>query len=205
MAEMIPGLLRTLPKERTKPLYGVVYVITNDVNDKLYVGITTQPIRDRFRQHGRASNAFHTPISRAINKHGRHHFKIRILEPGYDAEELGAKEVAWCERLGSMSPNGYNLQVGDSGSRKHSPETIEKIKKARAQQVFSAETRAKWSKNRSGAGSSTAKLTEDQVRAIRSEYRPRLFTYKMLGEKYDLNPEYVGFIVRRETWKDLDD
>lgn len=55
---------------------GELYVIWNDVNDKLYVGITTVGYKRRFRQHLRASHRGHHnyKLYRAIEKYGRDKF-----------------------------------------------------------------------------------------------------------------------------------
>jgi group I intron endonuclease len=183
--------------------YGVVYVITNNINDMLYVGQTTQSLEERFRQHCKASNVGTMRICRAIQKYGKEHFQIRLLQAGSSPEELGRLEVKWSDLLNTMSPNGYNLQVGDAGSRKHNEESLVKIREARARQVFSSETREKFSKRSQGEGSPNAKLTEDQVRQIREEYKFRKVTHKMLAEKYGVHHGHIAAVLKRRVWKHI--
>lgn len=49
-----------------------------------------------------------------------------------------------------------------------------------------------------------AKLTETEVRAIRSEHKFRVMTYAMLAQKYGLAKGHVAKIVRGEAWSHLD-
>jgi len=49
----------------------------------------------------------------------------------------------------------------------------------------------------------SAKLTEEQVRAIRSEYVPRKVTCAKLAAKYGINNAHVSHIVRGKSWKHL--
>ena len=48
-----------------------------------------------------------------------------------------------------------------------------------------------------------AKLTEEQVRAIRAEYAAGGITQPALGAKYGVSGSTIGDIVRRETWGHL--
>jgi hypothetical protein len=45
-----------------------------------------------------------------------------------------------------------------------------------------------------------AKITEDLVRAIRSEYKPKIVMAKHLAEKYNLKVGHVKEIVQNRTW-----
>lgn len=56
---------------------GKIYVIENSVNNKLYVGQTTQLVEDRFKQHLKSSNSNSNNkqlIHKAICKHGKENF-----------------------------------------------------------------------------------------------------------------------------------
>lgn len=45
-----------------------------------------------------------------------------------------------------------------------------------------------------------AKLTEDDVRAIRAAYIPRIVSHSMLGRRYGVSPTIIGEIIRRTIW-----
>jgi hypothetical protein len=54
-----------------------------------------------------------------------------------------------------------------------------------------------------GANHGTAKLTETQVLEIRSKYKPRIYTLKMLSQEYNISLEPIRRIIERRTWKHI--
>ncbi len=122
--------------------YGVVYVIRNLVNGKSYVGQTTQPAEERFRQHRSRINTSHCKaLSAAISKHGVESFEFSVATEVDSKEKLDAVEVEFILRLGSMSPGGYNLKAGGSFGT-HGPESREKISRGNRGKERSEEYRA---------------------------------------------------------------
>lgn len=97
--------------KKSRDSYGIVYLITNLINDKKYVGITTRNIYHRFEEHCKAKSA----IGRAINKYGREAFSIRTLEEALDKEELFYLEKEYIKRYDSYR-NGYNRTIGGDGA-----------------------------------------------------------------------------------------
>ncbi len=90
--------------------YGYIYIIENDINDKLYVGRTLNP---RKREAVHFSNSSHTwAIKSAIGKYDSDHFDFVILEACESEDELDAREIYWIETLETISPFGYNLKGG---------------------------------------------------------------------------------------------
>ncbi len=60
-----------------------VYVITNNINNKQYVGKTNFSLQKRFQEHIRDSkqqNKEHRPLYNAFNKYGIENFSIDVLE-----------------------------------------------------------------------------------------------------------------------------
>uniref|UniRef100_A0A6M3J4A2 Putative homing endonuclease n=1 Tax=viral metagenome TaxID=1070528 RepID=A0A6M3J4A2_9ZZZZ len=55
-----------------------------------------------------------------------------------------------------------------------------------------------------GARSSSAKLTEQDVREIRRMYAAGAFSYDVLGDLYGVHPSNIHLIVHRCTWKYLE-
>lgn len=97
--------------DRDCTAYGVVYLITNNVNGKRYVGQTTKTIEHRFKQHKALKGACRA-IESAIQKHGAENFKIEVLAAAGNQKELNETETRLICELGTVSPNGYNLQSG---------------------------------------------------------------------------------------------
>lgn len=96
-----------------------VYIIKNNINDKVYIGQTTQSLSARFNGHyGHAESR----IGHAMKDIGKHHFSISLLDDtATSLEELLEKERYYIKKYNSIE-NGYNstLQAtsGKISSRK---------------------------------------------------------------------------------------
>lgn len=108
-------------------MFGVVYKITNLINNKIYIGQTTQPINRRFSQHCEKRNSI---ISLAINKYGKHNFKLDVLFEAISLEQLNEKEQDYINLYDSLLPFGYNVCSGGNNF-KHSTKTKIKLSKAK--------------------------------------------------------------------------
>ena len=67
-----------------------IYKITNDINDKIYVGKTEFSIEKRFAEH--CKDAFkrteeHRPLYNAMRKYGIEHFHAELIEETNSPEE----------------------------------------------------------------------------------------------------------------------
>jgi group I intron endonuclease len=104
---------------------GYVYVITNTVNGKQYVGQTWRTVTTRWTAHCNAArttgDARKMPIVRAIRRYGSDAFRVETLDTkvGCSQEELDAAEHAAILRLDTIAPRGYNLRLGGSHGRLH--------------------------------------------------------------------------------------
>ena len=91
-----------------------IYVITNDINGKQYVGKTERTIEARFKEHCKDKDRRgleKRPLYRAMNKYGVEHFHIEALEETTESEE---RESYWIARLNTFE-NGYNATKGGDG------------------------------------------------------------------------------------------
>ena len=96
---------------------GKIYLIRNDVNDRVYVGQTKRSIEKRFQEHATATEANRgCVLARAIQKYGADKFHVELLEEGFRTrEELDAAEARYIEAFGCRAPNGYNVAEGGLG------------------------------------------------------------------------------------------
>lgn len=95
---------------------GYIYKITNDINDKVYIGKTTQTVDKRWKEHiydMRAGSQTH--FHKAVRKYGVEHFSISVIEE-YPNEELNKMEVYWIGRYNSYN-QGYNSTIGGDGGK----------------------------------------------------------------------------------------
>lgn len=95
---------------------GNIYKITNDINEKVYVGKTLHPIEKRFQEHLRDSQREgfdRRPLYKAIRKYGQEHFKCDLIEQ-VEISDLSDRETYWIKFFNSYS-NGYNATLGGDG------------------------------------------------------------------------------------------
>lgn len=92
---------------------GLIYKISNTVNDKVYIGQTTRSLQDRWYEHLKASEKKNNLIYKAMRKYGKENFFISLLEECPD-DKLNEREVYWIEKENSCR-NGYNLTIGGDG------------------------------------------------------------------------------------------
>lgn len=100
-------------------MVGVIYKITNNLNGKVYIGQTVQPLRDRWYRHcGNygSTNENNMAIKRAIKKYGKKNFTIEEIE-SCDYNDLDEKERFWINYYNSYN-EGYNSTLGGQGGAK---------------------------------------------------------------------------------------
>lgn len=101
-----------------------IYVITNDINGKQYVGQSINPEK-RFLQHKNLAGKDHySLLHNAMQKYGTEHFSLKILE--HKVKDYNEREKYWIKELKTICPNGYNggssLYIPKKKKRKYSEE-----------------------------------------------------------------------------------
>lgn len=95
-----------------------IYKISNDINDKLYIGKTLYTIERRWSQHkNNARNRkdlIHIPLYSAMNKYGIDHFTIEQVEEICDEKQLAEREQYWIKYYNTYN-YGYNASIGGDG------------------------------------------------------------------------------------------
>lgn len=106
-----------------------IYLITNIVNQKKYVGKTSLTIQERYERHILNSRyGDNTYLYKAIRKYGVSSFKIEELELCSD-DIVEDRERYWISVLDTIIPNGYNMtEGGTGGDTSNSPNFIEAMK-----------------------------------------------------------------------------
>lgn len=106
-----------------------IYVITNKINNKQYVGKTLQSVKERFSEHLyrlKYGKHNHLPLYAAFVKYGIDNFIIEEKEE-VTVEQLDVQESFWIKELNTLAPNGYNLTLGGEGTIYHDREKILKL------------------------------------------------------------------------------
>ncbi len=91
-----------------------IYKITNKLNNKSYIGQSTNIIK-RFNKHKTQNSLYdhqyNTPFHKAIREDGIENFIFEILEE-CGKEDLNQKEMYYIEKYNTSFPNGYNMSYG---------------------------------------------------------------------------------------------
>lgn len=133
-----------------------VYVHRNITNGKVYVGITSQKPKNRFRENGKgyfAGYSHKTAFQNAIVKYGWDGFTHEIVATNLLEQEAKTMERELiCKYSSNDHVHGYNLTKGGDGTTGY--QCSDELRKARSERmkgvVFSAETREKMSEAKRG-------------------------------------------------------
>lgn len=143
-----------------------VYIHTNKINGKKYVGITCRDVNLRWQYGKGYINNEH--FYRAICKYGWDNFSHEIIADGLSKDDACDMEIALIAQLKTQDCNfGYNITAG--GEHANVTEaTKQKISKANTGRVVTKETRDKLSKLRLGKPSKLAgrKLSDEHKQKI---------------------------------------
>lgn len=160
-----------------------IYLITNKVNNKKYVGITSKSVEVRFAQHLKAAFDRNYPnlLYRAFRKYQKDNFTLTVLETDIPFELGEERERYYIALYNTYYKNheGYNMTLGGNGTvgYKITPEARKKISLSGLGRVFSEERNQKLRLSKLGV-----KFSEEHCRHI-SEARMG----KFIGED---NPFY---------------
>lgn len=94
-----------------------IYKITNLINNKIYVGKTTETVDKRWKEHKKdfkREKCRNRPLYRAMNKYGIENFSVELIEECKFGEESD-REIYWIDKLDSYH-NGYNATKGGDGT-----------------------------------------------------------------------------------------
>jgi group I intron endonuclease len=193
-----------------------VYIHINKINNKKYIGITSQTVYERWRTNGTGykSQVFYN----AIKKYGWENFEHTILYEQLSKKEAENKEIELIAKYKSNNKKyGYNIDNGGNCTGTLSEETKRKISEAQKGKVVSEETRKNISIGRTGIKCSP--LTEDHKRKIsesnQGQIRPdsvkhnisKALVGRKLSEQHIKNrtKSQTGLKRTEETRKNLSD
>lgn len=163
--------------------FGKIYLFTNKINNKKYVGQTIQKDCKRINEHIRnVKNKKNKPLYLAINKYGWENFKIAIIDSANTINELNEKEIYYINKYNSNNKKyGYNLE---SGGRNGTPnnDTLEKMSNAHKGIVQSEEwINSRIAKKGTIEAKKYGKFKTDEEKKYISENSPKFW----LGKKRD--------------------
>lgn len=108
----------------------IIYLYTNTINGKRYVGQTQREDKERISEHLRKNK---TVFDKAVSKYGMDAFKYEVIDTAETTKELNEKERYWIKKLKTKHPNGYNLTDGGNTTRgyHHTKEAREKMSRTK--------------------------------------------------------------------------
>lgn len=169
---------------------GTVYVAKNNKNGKLYIGITTRPLKDRISEHKydsfNRSSTNKSYFHNAISMYGFDSFSFQVVETVHAdnlsdlTERLYALERYYIEKYQTNDRNkGYNLTVGGEGISGYR---------------LSPEHKAIVSKTHKGKH-----LSQEHKRRIsefmRSDRKPRLGKHLSNETKKKISDSHIGLLL----------
>lgn len=127
-----------------REVFGVIYRIKNKINEKIYIGQTTQirGFRDRYNYKGNGiervygyyknNKWFNQHLINSINKYGVDNFEvIEELDTAKDIVELNYKEKRYINFYNSTDPKfGYNSELGGNNSQRNKSSKLKMYKKS---------------------------------------------------------------------------
>ena len=162
-----------------------VYIHTNKINGKMYIGQTCQDPEDRWKNGNGYKKC--TYFYRAIQKYGWDNFEHEIIASHLTLDEANNFEELLIGVLNTMNPNnGYNLKSGGK-SNLLSELTKRKIGKANKGHKMSEEQKNKLIESHKGKP-----LTDETKRKIAASQRKIDYdNYDMYIVQYDKNGVFI--------------
>lgn len=169
----------------------IIYKITNSINDKIYIGITSKDIQTRFNWHVRdCKRGVKKKLYSAMKELGIENFFITALEECNDKNLIGQKEEYYIQLFDSCNV-GYNASPKSGGVKQHSLETRNKMSEKAFGRIPSDETKSKMSESMKKFWDSNSELKKalsekmkgkNKGRRMSDEFRKKC-AERMLGIK----------------------
>ena len=126
-----------------KEIYGIIYLIRNKINNKVYIGQTTQDggFDRRYHTKDGIKDTHNEHLRNSINKYGIENFYInKEFDIAYSKEELDKLEDMYIKIYNTTDDRyGYNKQDGGANG-KMSNETKEKLRQAKSKSIICLNT-----------------------------------------------------------------
>lgn len=109
----------------------VIYLVTNKINGKKYIGQTKRNPNDRWNEH--VGEAMRKPgektcaLHYAIKKHGVEAFIFEVIQECSSREDLNDSERTYIRVFNTLLPVGYNMTIGGDSCFEVLPATKAKI------------------------------------------------------------------------------
>ena len=178
---------------------GCIYKIRNKINDKIYIGQTTQDLGTRWKQHLKKSSNC-VCLKRALNKYGIDNFEYELVCTTSD-DLLNDKEIEYIENFNCLSPDGYNLRLGGN-SGKHNEQTKHKIRETLKNGYKIG--RIVNSKNRLGKPHSETTKKKISKSLTGNKFSKKSIKKRVISRRINQNRKIVQFDLEGNKLKEFD-
>ena len=176
---------------------GYIYKITNIINNKIYIGLTTQTVQKRWSQHintaySQTSKDSNELLKKAIRKYGINNFIVESIDEADTLDELKEKECYWIKQYNSYAFDndgyGYNMtRGGDSPTHEQDCVAVKRIDILTGQELerFPSIAAAERTYNRG-----IHEIIHGHVGQV-----PKGSTWKRVEESYDQVQEFLKYNI----------
>lgn len=177
-------------------MYGYIYLTTNLINGKKYIG---KHRSETFDVNYKGSGKY---LSKAIEKYGFDNFTTEILKECNSLEDLNASEIEYIAKYNAVaSDDFYNLANGGEGNTsKRTEETIKRLQKSLTGRKLSKEHKLHVSESKKGKRIGY-KMSEETKRKISIANKGRVFSEEHKKKIVESRKRNGSYVVSEETIK----
>jgi len=188
-------------------MYGIIYLATNTINNKVYIGQTIYSLKKRSLEHkSDSSNAkrikYH--FQNAIIKYGFDKFTFEEIDTCISQEDMDEKERYWIKYYNSTDRDfGYNISHGGNPGKELSRLVSTKL-------WLSQEFRDKMklaTQNRKPKNDKEIKLTREQVAILKGAYNAGISptcVCAVAKELYGSSASTIQAFLYNGAWDNVD-
>ena len=190
---------------------GYIYKITNDINNKIYIGKTEHiNPEDRWKEHlndYKKERCEKRPLYAAMNKYRVEHFHFEVIEETQNDEISCEREQYWIEKLrtyvGFKDCNGYNATLGGDGKSYLNLDEDEVIR----YHIEEACYVTKWTAEHFNLSYDTIKevLTKNNIVYLRQQDVNKMISYIKYGGVLQIDIKTKNIINSFETAQQADE
>lgn len=176
--------------------YGFIYMTTNLVNQRRYIG------KKKYDKHGtwKTYLGSGTTLKRAVAKYGAENFRRDILDIAYSSDELNTKEQYWIDQYNAVSDRSfYNIAPGGDGGNVRAGYTQEEYEKSESKRIAAVNAG-----RLRGEETSYSVLTESDVLRIIQLLSDGVYLNK-IAEQFGVGYSTILDIRKHRTWTHLTD
>lgn len=170
----------------------IIYIITNKITNKSYIGQTQKTMNRRWIQHTSDSKKIRSKFYNSIRKYGIECWNLEILEEVQDINLLNEREIYWIAYYNTFN-NGYNSNTGGKQKTVVSDEVKKKISKSNTGKIRSEEYKQNMSKIKSGKNHSNYGKTSATKNRI---WINNSIVSKMVSKDFNIKNEWIKGRIR---------